>query len=171
MGFLFEITSSKRVFKEEWTKQGIPFYRAREIVSIKNKTALKDPIFISRLTYNNKISISGIPKANDLLITGVGTLGITYKVKDNFEFHFKDGNIIWLKNIISTFINIDYIELFIESPYSSNIINNSKGTTVGTLTINKTKSLFIAMPPLSEQKRIVNKIAQINNVLCKLNSG
>ena len=37
----FEITSSKRVFKSEWTQDGIPFYRAREIVKISKKLTLE----------------------------------------------------------------------------------------------------------------------------------
>lgn len=34
----------------------------------------------------------------DLLVTGVGTIGVPFLIKDNTPLYFKDGNIIWLKN-------------------------------------------------------------------------
>src|SRR3989338_5928255 len=97
LGDLFNITSSKRVFKSEWTTDGIPFYRAREIVSMAKGQAFKSPIFVSREMYQKYKEKYGVPRGGDILSTGVGTLGITYCVKDNDKFYFKDGNIIWLK--------------------------------------------------------------------------
>ena len=35
LGELFEITSSKRVLQSQWKTSGIPFYLAREILSLK----------------------------------------------------------------------------------------------------------------------------------------
>jgi len=152
LGDVFDVTSSKRVMKKEWQNKGIPFYRAREIVSIKNNRPLKDPIFLNESTYNEKIKVSGVPKVNDILLTGVGTLGIPYIVKDNKKFYFKDGNIIWLKNISD--INSQYLSYYIQSPYMVKEINNGRGTTVATLTIIRAKDLMIPLPPLSEQSRI-----------------
>ena len=98
LGELFEITSSKRVLQSQWKTSGIPFYRAREIVSLKKGQELKDPIFIDINTYNESISISGKPEIGDLLVTGVGTLGQYLVVKDDTPFYFKDGNVVWFKN-------------------------------------------------------------------------
>ena len=169
LGEVFDVTSSKRVMKKEWQNEGIPFYRAREIVSIKNNRPLKDPIFLNESTYNEKIKVSGVPKVNDILLTGVGTLGIPYIVKDNKKFYFKDGNIIWLKNISD--INSQYLSYYIQSPYMVKEINNGRGTTVATLTIIRAKDLMIPLPPLPEQSRIAAKIAQLFALLRKVESS
>ena len=169
LGEVFDVTSSKRVMKKEWQNEGIPFYRAREIVSIKNNRPLKDPIFLNESTYNEKIKVSGVPKVNDILLTGVGTLGIPYIVKDNKKFYFKDGNIIWLKNISD--INSQYLSYYIQSPYMVKEINNGRGTTVATLTIIRAKDLMIPLPPLEEQSRIAAKIAQLFALLRKVESS
>lgn len=169
LGDIFDITSSKRVMKSEWKEEGIPFYRAREIVSIKNHQKLKDPIFISKDTYEEKLKVSGRPQEDDILLTGVGTLGIPYVVSTNKDFYFKDGNIIWLRNIKK--INPDFISYYVQSPYMLKIINNGRGTTVATLTIVRAKSLLVPLPPLSEQSRIAAKIAQLFALLRKVESS
>ena len=171
LGDIFNITSSKRVMKKELQKDGIPFYRAREIVSLKNNRPLKDPIFINKRTYEEKLKVSGRPYPNDILVTGVGTLGVTYIVPSNKEFYFKDGNIIWLKNFANIYSK--FIEQVIDSPYMKKFINNGRGTTVATLTIIRANSLIIPFPPLEEQKRIVEKIEKLfssidNSDLAKL---
>lgn len=159
LGQLFDITSSKRVHKNEWTHAGIPFYRAREIVSLSKNEVFKDPIFISEQTYEDKIKDSGIPALNDILVTGVGTLGVTYVVKDNHRFYFKDGNIIWLKNYFG--MNTDFIEKVFMSPLLKNTLRKKRGTTVGTFTIVKANNTVIPFPPLAEQKRIVARLDQL----------
>ncbi len=166
LGSLYSVTSSKRVLKDEWTDTGIPFYRAREIVSIKMGRPLKDPIFISEETYKSKISVSGQPKLNDILITGVGTLGVTYVVYDGHIFYFKDGNVVWLRSLGD--VNSKFIEKAIESPRITKIINETSGTTVGTLTIDKTKALVVPVPPKEEQDRLVCVIDMITNQLALL---
>lgn len=169
LGDLFDITSSKRVMKSEWKGTGIPFYRAREIVSIKNHRPLKDPIFIDKKTYEGKIKISGKPNINDILLTGVGTLGVPYIVDNDKKFYFKDGNIIWLKNLIN--LNPKFISYVVQSPYMLKKINNGRGTTVATLTIVRSNNLLIPLPPLEEQSRIAAKIAQLFALLRKVESS
>ena len=166
LGNIFDIASSKRVMKKEWRSSGIPFYRAREIVSINKNRPLKDPIFIDKDTYLKKIRVSGKPNEGDILLTGVGTLGVPYIVPKDKEFYFKDGNIIWLKN----FGDIDpkYLSWYVQCPYMLKEIHNNRGTTVGTLTIVRSKNLIIPLPPLQEQKRIVMKIKEFMNSVSKL---
>ena len=169
LGDVFDITSSKRVMKKEWKDSGIPFYRAREIVSIKRNRPLKDPIYIDKKTYSEKIKVSGKPRENDILLTGVGTLGIPYIVPKDKEFYFKDGNIIWLKNFGK--VNSNFISYYVQSPYMLKMINNGRGTTVATLTIIRSEKLLVPLPPLSEQSRIAAKIAQLFALLRKVESS
>ncbi|WP_308264597.1 restriction endonuclease subunit S [Lactobacillus helveticus] len=88
---------------------------------------------------------------NDILLTGVGTLGVPYIVPKDKKFYFKDGNIIWLKNFAQ--INASYISYYVQSPYMIKKINNGRGTTVATLTIVRSNNLLVPLPPLSEQSR------------------
>ena len=169
LGDVFDITSSKRVMKKEWKDSGIPFYRAREILSIKRNRPLKDPIYIDKKTYSEKIKVSGKPRENDILLTGVGTLGIPYIVPKDKEFYFKDGNIIWLKNFGK--INSNFISYYVQSPYMLKMINNGRGTIVATLTIIRSEKLLVPLPPLSEQSRIAAKIAQLFALLRKVESS
>nr|WP_254261152.1 restriction endonuclease subunit S [Lactobacillus helveticus] len=169
LGDAFEITSSKRVMKKEWRDTGIPFYRAREIVSIKENRPLKDPIFIDEKTYADKLKVSGKPEVNDILLTGVGTLGVPYIVPKDKKFYFKDGNIIWLKNFAQ--INASYISYYVQSPYMIKKINNGRGTTVATLTIVRSNNLLVPLPPLLEQSRIAAKIAQLFALLRKVETS
>lgn len=160
LGELFEITSSKRVLQSQWKTSGIPFYRAREIVSLKKGQELKDPIFIDINTYNESISISGKPEIGDLLVTGVGTLGQYLVVKDDTPFYFKDGNVVWFKN--NSKIYIEYICKYMDSKFFiDSIYSSSQGTTVGTFTIINAKTMLVPFPPLNEQKRIVAKIEEL----------
>lgn len=160
LGELFEITSSKRVLQSQWKTSGIPFYRAREIVSLKKGQELKDPIFIDINTYNESISISGKPEIGDLLVTGVGTLGQYLVVKDDTPFYFKDGNVVWFKN--NSKIYIEYICKYMDSKFFiDSIYSSSQGTTVGTFTIINAKTMLVPIPPLNEQKRIVQKIEEV----------
>ncbi|PKF35232.1 restriction endonuclease subunit S [Macrococcoides caseolyticum] len=163
LNYIFEVTSSKRVFKHEWTTEGIPFYRAREIVKFNKNEKLIDPIFISNTTYLEKKRISGIPCINDLLITGVGTIGVPYIVTDDEPFYFKDGNIIWLKNIYN--INPKFIFYLFDSIKFKHLLSiGSNKTTVDTLTITRANELYIPLPSLREQIRIVKKLEAIQNV-------
>ncbi len=98
LGDLYDITSSKRVFESEWTKEGVPFYRAREIVKLSNQGFVDNELFISKTMFNEYADKYGIPKTGDIMVTGVGTLGICYVVRDYDKFYFKDGNIIWLSD-------------------------------------------------------------------------
>ena len=154
LGDLFEITSSKRVFKEDWKTEGVPFYRAREIVKLAENGFVNNELFISEEMFKEYSEKYGLPKEDDIMVTGVGTLGICYVVKSDDRFYFKDGNIIWLKS--NGKANSRYVEYAFKSDFLRKQIDDSVGATVGTYTIIKAKSTKIPLPPLPEQQRIVS---------------
>ncbi|CUB28698.1 MULTISPECIES: restriction endonuclease subunit S [Bacillus amyloliquefaciens group] len=160
LGFIGEISSSKRVLKSDWKSEGIPFYRAREIVSLNKNEKIKNGIFISEELYTELALKYGIPKEEDLLITAVGTIGQSYIVKKEDRFYFKDASVIWFKNNTKQCIN--FINLFFKSRYAQNQIKGmSAGTTVDTYTISNAKQTLIPLPPLNEQKRIADKVERL----------
>jgi type I restriction enzyme, S subunit len=153
LGDLFDITSSKRVFEADWKREGVPFYRAREIVKLAKQGYVDNELFISEEMFNAYATKYGIPTPGDIMVTGVGTLGICYVVKEGDRFYFKDGNIIWLKKRSDA--DSRFVEYAFQSGYLREQIDDSVGATVGTYTIIKAKSTRIPVPPLPEQQRIV----------------
>lgn len=163
LGKLLSITSSKRVHEADWTTSGIPFYRARDIVSIFNNKPISK-IYISEKLYEECSSSCGKISENDLLVTGVGTIGIPYLVKKSDKFYFKDGNIIWLKN--SPAIYGKYLFYIFISSYVQKQINMMTGKgTVGTYTIKNAKDTNILLPCLEEQTKIADFLSEFDRKL------
>ncbi|MBV2119832.1 MAG: restriction endonuclease subunit S [Candidatus Thiodiazotropha sp. (ex Ctena orbiculata)] len=152
LGDIFDISSSKRVHQHEWRKEGIPFYRAREIVSLANDGYVNNDLFIDESLYEEYSRKYGVPKAGDLLVSAVGTLGRTYAVKKSDKFYFKDASVLWLKKTAA--VDTTYIQYAIKSDSVQGYIQNYSGATVGTYTVRKAKNTEIPLPPLPIQKQI-----------------
>ena len=158
---LFDVGSSKRVFESEWRDSGVPFYRAREIVRLSKGEPLEDPIFIEEALFAEYKQRYGVPKAGDIMVTGVGTLGICYLVKESDRFYFKDGNTLWFKSkglcntrFIKDLYSTDYIKEQIKA--------NAHGATVGTYTIVNAKNTRVIVPPIEIQNDYVEKVLKID---------
>ena len=152
LGDILSITSCKRVHESEWTTSGVPFYRARELVALHDKLPI-EPLFISEELYEKNTKLSGCIQAGDLLVTGVGTIGIQYLVKPGDRFYFKDGNIIWLKN--EDKINGEFLYYSFDGQFIRKQILNAAGVgTVGTYTIDNAKKTYVMVPPIKEQEKI-----------------
>ena len=167
LGDLFEITSSKRVFQSEWTTEGVPFFRAREIAVLAETGIVDNDLFISIQMYESFQRAYGVPKVGDLLVTGVGTLGKVYCVQDDREFYFKDGNIIWFK--IAGAINSTYLrQLYLTPVVIKQIADSSAGTTVGTYTISGAKRTVIPLPGKVEQEAIATVLSDMDAEIAAL---
>lgn len=160
VGDYFDITSSKRVFKDEWKSEGIPFYRAREIVKLAKYGTVDNDLFITEEMYMSYKKKYGVPQIDDILITGVGTLGICYLIQDEKPFYFKDGNVIWLKkkkDILSQYVMYAY-----KSDDVIKQVHSTQGAVVGTYTIEKANKTIISLPPsIEDQKDIVCRLDSI----------
>lgn len=152
------IFSSKRVHKQDWKNTGIPFYRAREIVLLSKYGKVNNELFISEKLYADLIKISKMPKKGDLMVSGVGTIGISYIVKETDKFYYKDASVLCVSKYKEC-INSAYLRYYLQTPYMMlQIKEGSQGTTVDTLTINKFNRYLVPLPPITEQKRIVEKL-------------
>jgi type I restriction enzyme, S subunit len=158
LGDLFDITSSRRVFESDWTRHGVPFYRAREIVKLANQGFVENELFISEEMFSEYSAKYGQPAEGDIMVTGVGTLGVCYVVREQDRFYFKDGNIIWLKKKAA--VDSRFVAYAFQSDLLRRQIDDSVGVTVGTYTIVKAKSTLIPLPSLPEQQRIVGILDQ-----------
>lgn len=151
------IGSSSRVHKKDWQTEGIPFYRAREIVKLSKFGSVINDLFITEELFNKHKENGIIPEKNDIMLTGVGTIGIPYIVKEDDKFYFKDASVLIFKNISN--LTPDYLNLFFSCKYwKDEIHKESMGTTVHTLTISRAKFVPTVFPPLAEQKAIVETV-------------
>ena len=98
LGEMMEVTSVKRIHQSDWTDSGVRFLRARDIVAESKKENVSEPLFISQEKYDEYSAVSGKVKKGDLLVTGVGTIGVPMFINSEEPLYFKDGNIIWFKN-------------------------------------------------------------------------
>ncbi len=163
---LFDITSSKRVFQSEWKSFGVPFYRAREIVQLSKNGYVDNELFITEELYTEYIQKYGKPQIGDIMVTGVGTLGICYLVKPNDMFYFKDGNIIWMKKKTDNLS--EYIEYAFKSFFVKSQVNNSSGATVGTYTIVRANQTIVPIPQsIDTQKHIVGELDLLSSIIEK----
>ena len=152
IGHCYGVTSSKRIHKEDWKDSGVPFYRTRELVKLSENGYVDNELFIANDLYEKLVADYGKPKIGDVLISGVGTIGVPFIVKENTPFYFKDGNVIWFqcKGICSP----EYIFYLYKSNFMNNLIHDmSAGTTVDTYTIINANRTVFPLPPLPEQDR------------------
>lgn len=155
LGDVAEITSSKRIFLADYVKEGVPFYRSKEIIERSSGRSITTPLFISEEKYEQIINKYGAPIAGDLLLTSVGTLGIPYRVSPTDKFYFKDGNLTWFRKLNN--ILCDYLYYFFLSPIGKEkLALIAIGSTQKALTINALQGVTLSLPPLDEQKRIAD---------------
>ena len=159
-----DVGSVKRIHQSDWTNTGIRFLRARDIVAFHNGEEVDDPLFISREKYDEYSLISGKVKINDLLITGVGTIGVPMLILDEKPIYFKDGNIIWMKN--NNLIDGKFLFYSFDSNSVKTFINDEAGIgTVGTYTINSCKKTPLSIPETLEQKKIGEFFTELDNII------
>ena len=160
IGSVLNIWSARRVHERDWRSSGIPFYRAREIGKMADWGHVDNDLFIEQSLYD-EFSKSGVPQIGDLMMTAVGTLGKTYVVETNNPFYYKDGSVLCIGNPFR--LNPYYLKLFFESfAFANQYLSESDGTTVATLTMVRLNKYLIPVPPLKEQKRIVERLHKIS---------
>ena len=171
---LADLTSSKRVFFDEYVPEGIPFYRGGEITEKRQGFPISNPLYITEESYNEKIEKYGVPNAGDILITAVGTIGNSYMVTENDKFYFKDGNLIWFRNFQnnSNYIIYDFLN---SKQFKNKIEQISIGSTQKALTISGLSKIKIRIPNnivfsdyARKSKKLQNSIQDNNAELEKL---
>ena len=157
-----EITSSKRIHQSEYVTDGIPFFRSKEIILKSKGVPLQDIVYISSERFNQLSRKFGSPQEGDILITAVGTIGITYFVQAGEKFYFKDGNLMWLRNFKKK-VDTKYLKFFFSSFLFKNLIDKTtSGSSQKALTIEKFGKLEAILPPLPEQQKIAKILSTVD---------
>lgn len=151
-----EITSSKRIFQEEYVSTGIPFYRTKEIVELSQGKDISLELFISENRFIEIMNQFGAPGKNDILISAVGTIGVSWIVSDNRQFYFKDGNLLWLRKFNKTIPQ--YVKTILDVNIANSLHLLTNGAAYNAMTIIKLKDLSVPLPSLEIQQEIVAKI-------------
>jgi len=151
-----EVTSSKRIFQSEYVNVGIPFYRTKEIVELSQDKPITLELFISEKRYEEIKEKFGIPQEGEILVSAVGTIGVSWVISDNRKFYFKDGNLLWIKNLKN--IAPHFLKQVLDHIFSLRLNEYIFGAAYKALTIEKLKEIEIPLPPLDIQRRIVDQI-------------
>ena len=164
LGEVMDVTSVKRIHQSNWTNTGIRFLRARDIVSTYKNEDPVEYLYISVEKYCEYSLISGKVKPGDLLVTGVGTIGVPLLIKNDNPVYFKDGNIIWFKNENAVDGNFFYYSFI--SNRIQRYVNESAGIgTVGTYTIESGKKTPLNLPDKKEQILLGTFFKQLDNLI------
>lgn len=161
---MMNVTSVKRIHQSDWTDSGVRFLRARDIVAAANNEEPDDYLYISKEKYEEYSTLSGKVGVSDLLVTGVGTIGVPYLVRNLEPLYFKDGNIIWFQN--SDKIDGKFLFYSFSAEQIQGFINESAGIgTVGTYTIESGKKTPISLPNQIEQAKVGEFFQQLDNLI------
>ena len=162
LGDICNISSSKRIFAEEYVSSGIPFYRGKEIIEKHNKNTVSSELFITHERFAEIKSKFPVPQIDDILLTSVGTLGIPWLVNES-NFYFKDGNLTWFRSNTEK-VNPKFLYYWFESNYAKNQIDSMCiGSTQKALTIDTLSKFSINLPSLPTQQKIAAILSSLDD--------
>ena len=64
-------------------------------------------------------------------------------------------------------INVEYLNIFLHSPYIKQIINKKKNSTNDNISMSDLNGFFMPLPPIKEQYRIVEKIKDVTSIMSR----
>ena len=166
LGNIADVTSSKRIFQSDYVNEGIPFYRTKEVSELERNKDISLELFISKKKYDEIKSKFSVPKKGEILISAVGTIGISYVINDDKPFYFKDGNLLWIRNIQKDF-NPNFIKFCFDEIFTRTKHQLIAGSAYNALTIINLKKFKIPKIPKEEQDIIIKKILDEKNFIIK----
>ena len=141
----------------KYTTSGIPF------VSVKNMSSgilsLKDTKFIS-IEEHKELWKRCDPQKGDILLSKVGTTGVPAKIETNEEFSLFVS--VALLKFNNSLVDIDFLIYSILAPdFQKQCREHTRGVGNKNWVIKDIANTIMPLPPLAEQKRIVQKLDEI----------
>ena len=147
------VSSSKRIYQNEQSTEGVPFLRISDLNERIDNVKNAPELFIPMNKYNELKENGLVPTEGDILVTSRGTLGRCYIVRPEDEFYFQDGMISWLSGLSHQITSLYLSQLFGMSGIQKQIASLQAGSTVAYLSISMLKRLDIMLPPLNLQNQ------------------
>ena len=162
-GEITELKSASRVHKEEWTSNGVPFYRSSDVMAAINGTE-NEKAFISVELYEKLSKVSGKLEEGDILVTGGGSVGNPYIVPDNKPLYTKDADLLWIKNK-GKFHPYFLYEFFFSPTFRNYLGSISHVGTIAHYTITQLSDTPICLPSFEEQKEVGEYFQSLDNLI------
>ena len=150
--------------KVAYSQSGIGFLRAENIAGY-DKLDLSNLNYVDEESHNNYLKRS-ILKENDILITIAGTLGRTAIVSQQALPLNTNQAVAIVRLVNNRLINVKYLVYALNSPIiKSDLLAKSVDMAIPNLSLENIADCNISLPPLVEQKRIVDEIEKIFAIL------
>ncbi len=159
---LCEVGSSKRVYQNELSTEGIPFWRISDLVSKMDTGTAQSSLFIPEQKYVELKEAGLVPVCGDILVTSRGTLGRCYIIQNDDQFYFQDGMISWLSKYKNTITPLYLQYLFTMPGLRKQIDSMQAGSTVSYLSISMLRKLRIMVPDINLQRDFAFFVEQID---------
>lgn len=156
-----EVGSSKRVFVDELQEEGIPFYRGTEVGALAEGKQITPELFITEQHYAELCKATGAPQSGDLLMPSICPDGRIWVVNTNEPFYFKDGRVLWVHSIDSSYNSI-FLLYTLKDRIMTDYSSIASGTTFAELKIFALKKCRIFDVPLEQQNQFAAFIEQID---------
>lgn len=165
------VSSSKRIYQNEQSTEGVPFLRISDLNERIDNVKNAPELFIPINKYNELKENGLVPTEGDILVTSRGTLGRCYIVRPEDEFYFQDGMISWLSDLSHQITSLYLSQLFAMSGIQKQIASLQAGSTVAYLSISMLKKLDIMLPPLNLQNQFAVFVEQTDKSKLAVQKG
>ena len=162
-GEITELKSASRVHKDEWTSNGVPFYRSSDVMAAINGTE-NEKAFISEKLYEKLSKVSGKLEEGDILVTGGGSVGNPYIVPNNKPLYTKDADLLWIKNK-GKFHPYFLYEFFFSPTFRNYLGSISHVGTIAHYTITQLSDTPICLPSFEEQKEVGEYFQSLDHLI------
>jgi len=138
----------------QYTDDGIPFLRVTDITNARKKTINLDEVKYISVEEHRELIKRCRPKKGDLLISKNGTIGVPKVVDWDYEFSIFVSLCLIKLNMK---VDVHYIYYYFESNFINiQIAVGGKTNTITNLHLDKIREFIIPIPPIDEQKTIMN---------------
>lgn len=162
LGTLCDVGSSKRIYQNEQSQEGVPFWRISDLISKMDIGVSDSGLFIPEERYVELKNAGLVPTTGDILVTSRGTLGRCYIIKDEDKFYFQDGMISWLSSYVDGITPLYLQYLFTMPGFRKQIDGMQAGSTVAYLSIAMLKKLRVMVPPIETQNCFALFVEQLD---------
>ena len=159
---LCNVGSSKRIYQNEQSSEGVPFWRISDLVNKMDTGMAESGLFIPVGRYDELKEQGLVPAEGDILVTSRGTLGRCYIISADDCFYFQDGMISWLSEYKYGITPLYLQYLFMTQGIKKQIDSMQAGSTVAYLSIAMLKKLDIMLPDDETQKQFGVFVAQVD---------